>query len=342
MMNVATPVSWRARLAAVGAVVALLTAFGAQSAHATTGQKAAAPKIIYKGPVAVTQLFTSAAASYYIAKELGYYKAAGLDLQPVNFNGGTDTINAIRTMGIGFASTSAGILGISRGIDIRIVGGGFNTAGEQFIVPRNSPLRTIDDMKGRKTKIAVSRPGSNTEFEIYGIASRLGLSVGKGKDVELVYIGDINAAWTAAKQGLVDAAYSGPPVSTKLAVDGQARVWIKASTYFPLPNDLSFATSDFIKERPNVIRAWMRAQDRANKLIAEDPARAARAYARGAKISVPIAKSALAAYKSAYSQVIDKRGVQRLLRTMVAQRLLKSTDQINLNKVIRPGFAQVK
>lgn len=333
-------------LGIVGACIAVLPACGDDDSATNTAQTSPAAQgtattqeSVYEGEVAVTQLFTSAAAPYYIAPKLGYYKDVGLDLKPVNFTGGTDTVSAIREMGIGFASTGAGLQGVASGIDIKIVGGGFNAAGEEFIVPPDSPLRTIEDLRGRKTKVAVSRPGSNTETEIQGITERLGLTE---DDVEIVYIGDINAAWTAAKQGVVDAAYSGPPLSTQLVEDGEARVWFKSSQYFDLANTISWATSDFIEENPDVIKRWMEAQQRANDLIMNDTEAAAKAYAEGAELSVPVARAALEEYKDAYSVDIVRKSIQNVVEVLVQQGALESADQINLDDVIVPGFAPVK
>src|SRR5207245_936758 len=141
IMNVATPVSWRTRLAVVGAGVALLlAAAGAQSSQAAP-RSVKAPPIIYSGQVAVVLLNVSSAAPYLIAKQLGYFRAVGLDLQFVNFFGGTDGINGIRTIGFGFGSTTSGLLAVSAGADLQVVGGGFEVPGEQFLVPANSPLK---------------------------------------------------------------------------------------------------------------------------------------------------------------------------------------------------------
>jgi NitT/TauT family transport system substrate-binding protein len=342
-MKVPRPMLRKSWPAVVVVCIALLAASAqtAPAAHRT----ATAPPVIYKGQVAVVLLNVSAAAPYLIAQQKGYFKDVGLDLTFVNFFGGTDGINGIRNIGFGFGSTASGLLAVANGVDIKIVGGGFEVPGEQFLVPSNSPIKTIKDLRGRVTTIGVTRPSSNTEFEAQGIAKLLHLTI--GKDVKLVYIADLNAQWTAAQQGLLDVFVGGPPVSTPLEKAGQARLLFKASTYYHFPADVSWATSDFIKAHPDVVRAWMKAIQRASQLIAQHPLRAALAYAEGStaagfELTLPIAQQALKEYRQAYSTDIIKKGITKALRVLVTQGSLKSVDQVNVNSVVAPGFAKVR
>lgn len=343
-MKAAASVSRWARLAAVGAVVASLAAFGAQSSQAAH-RGAAAPPVIYKGQVAIVLLNVSAAAPYLIAQQLGYFRAVGLDLEFVNFFGGTDGINGIRNIGFGFGSTTSGLLAVANGVDLQIVGGGFLVPGEQFLVPANSPLRTIKDLKGRVTTIGVTRPSSNTEFEALGIAKLLKLTI--GKDIKLVYIADLNAQWTAAQQGLIDVFVGGPPVSTPLIRAGQARLFFKAATYYHFPSTISWATSAFIKDHPDVVRAWMKAIQRASRLIATNLPKAAAAYAAGSvkagfELDRPTALEALKQYRQAYSTDIIRRGIVKALRVLVTQGALKSVNQVDIDRIINRKFAKVR
>lgn len=97
----------------------------------------------------------------YVAMDKGYFKDAGLDVEVVKFEAPNQIIDAIMTGQVDFTSPSGalGIIGIANyknpdKLKVYAVAGGTNgNSGASFIVPTNSTLSTLSDLRGKKLGI---------------------------------------------------------------------------------------------------------------------------------------------------------------------------------------------
>lgn len=276
------------------------------------------------------------AAPFLVASELGYFQEEGLDLELVSFPGGTDTIRGIASgMPFGMPATLPALIAHQKGQrDLRLISGGFNQAVVSFIVPADSDIRGVGDLKGKK--IAVSQPGSITTYFATRIAKEQGLV--PGETVKILNVGGPPDAWTAAEQGVADVAWSALPLSEKLISAGKARLLFETREFVPNWADNTYwTTQQFIDESPDTLRAWLRAMQKAITAIRDDLDTAAPAYAVGAELDEPVARAALQQAGPAFSLKIDMAGIEENVRAGVELGQLDA-ESLDLGQVIVRDF----
>lgn len=271
--------------AAAGGVVALgsTTACG-QSGGGNGGG--------YSGDVAVTGLASLIhSAPFFIAKSEGYYEEEGLNLEHIQFPGGLDTVRGIESgIGFGTSSTIPVFIAAEKGMDVRMFGNVYTAASVDFIALPDSPVNTIEDVKGKK--VAVSTPGSNSSYFAERTLREAGLE--PGKDLELVNVGSASDSWTAVSQGVVEVAWTASPLSEKIASESGGKVIWRSRDYVTDWSDTCLvATGEFMDENAEALRGWGRALQRAMDMISNDVEAAAEVYARAIKYEPEIALEAL-------------------------------------------------
>jgi NitT/TauT family transport system substrate-binding protein len=306
-----TTVNRRQVLAAFGWGVGGVVLLGAASACGGSGGGGAGSS--YQGEVAVTHMETNiSAVPFLVAAELGYYRDEGLELDLVSFPGGTDTVRGVSTMGLGMPATLPAFTAHQKGQrDLRLIAGCDNRARAVFLVPADSELHSIEQLRGKR--IAASQPGSITTYFATRIAREVGLT--PGQDVEILHVGGTTEAWTAMTQGLADVAWSFPPTSEVLISEGKARQLFDTSDYVTSWTDTThWATQSFIDDHPDTIAAFLRAQQRAIDTISGDLETAAPAYARRGGISLEVARSVLRQAADGLDLAIDRAAVDEVIR----------------------------
>jgi NitT/TauT family transport system substrate-binding protein len=174
--------------------------------------------------------------------------------------------------------------------DLRLVGGCFNGSQVLFIAPADSPVNSVDDLAGRK--IGVSSPTSITTYFAELVVRELGLE--PGADVEIIDIGGAPDAWTGATQGVVDVAWSSPPLSSQLIAAGDAKLIFHTKDYVTDWTDqMLVATQPFINDRADVVQGFVTAVGQACELIRSNTDEAAEVYATAMDIDPEVAKAAL-------------------------------------------------
>jgi NitT/TauT family transport system substrate-binding protein len=137
---------------------------------------------------------TSAAAPFAIATKLGWYAPAGIKVQLVPVPGSTDCTKLVATGDLPYSLPSIEPLpaALRQGVKAKI----FYTAYQGNIygiaVPRESPIRSVKDLKGKK--IGVASMGSGGVPVARGLLAMNGLD--PEKDAQIVVVGE--AAQAAA------------------------------------------------------------------------------------------------------------------------------------------------
>lgn len=103
-------------------------------------------------------------AYIYAARQLGYFKKRGIDLDVSRGYGSMAAIQAVSTgqFEMGGAQTGGNLLSIMKGLDLRLVGTQGYDATLGILVLDKSPIKTPKDLEGRK--IGVSAAGGDTPF----------------------------------------------------------------------------------------------------------------------------------------------------------------------------------
>jgi NitT/TauT family transport system substrate-binding protein len=254
----------------VGAAIAggALAAIGAPA-----GVRAqSAPKIrIGYWPVA-------AGLPFFAAVEKGYFKEAGLDVEPLKFAGAQQVMEAMlsgRSDGSsnGTGSANLAIGEIAQPGLFKIFATNPSNAKyvlEEFLVPKDSPVKTMAELKGKRV---ASGPGIQNVTLAKTMLERAGAGV---MSVTELPIGQHVAALAA---GQIDAAYTLEPTGTVGRLNGTTRVleagvvarYILGDPLAPWHGGSASLTTEFIKKYPAETKKFIAAYARGIELVRTKP-----------------------------------------------------------------------
>ncbi|MFJ3499476.1 glycine betaine ABC transporter substrate-binding protein [Streptomyces sp. NPDC090135] len=150
--------------------------------------------------------------------------------------------------------------------------------GDNEALVAKKDVASVAALKGRK----IATPfGSTAHYSLLVALESAGL---KASDVTLVDLQpqDALAAW---QRGDIDAAYVWTPNLTELKKDGKVLVSSREIAAKGRPTaDLGVVTDAFAAKHPEIVDAWLKAEDQAVKLAKSDPAKAATAI--GAELNL--------------------------------------------------------
>jgi NitT/TauT family transport system substrate-binding protein len=205
-------------------------------------------------------------AAFAVAIDKGFFKQAGIDITGVisGAGGGTSVRSAIASdLGFGEVSPAPVISAIEQGQDIKIVYlGSRSLADNVVIVMPNSPIKSVQDLKGKK--FAISNPKSLGEMTAVLVFEQAGL---KPDDVQRVALGSLSGALTALENGAVDA--TSIPGVLFLARGGKSkyRVLLGPKELPLLPPAVGIATSDLMQKHGDKLRALIAGRREGVKFI---------------------------------------------------------------------------
>jgi NitT/TauT family transport system substrate-binding protein len=263
----ATPGAMRRTLLKTTAVSAALGLLGAPAIVRAQGVKI---RIGY-WPVA-------AGLPFFSAIEKGYFKEAGLEVEALKFAGAQQVMEAMlsgRSDGSsnGTGSANLAIGEIAQPGLFKIFATNPSNAKyvlDEFIVPKDSPVKTMADLKGKKV---ASGPGIQNVTLAKTMLERAGAS---GATVMELPIGQHVASLVA---GQVDACYTLEPTGTIGRMNGTTRVieagvvarYILGDPMAPWHGGAASLTSEFIKKHPDVAKKFIAAYARGIELVRSKP-----------------------------------------------------------------------
>ncbi len=303
------------RLIALGLVVALLAGCGggvaptpgapatpsggtaASTSSAASPSKAAQLEQVKIGIVPIFEMIMVLAA-----KELGYFQAEGVDVELLQFQGGSEVTAAMlgRSIDIQTTTTDRPILLAEKGQKTKNLVSIIDRVAQTVIV-RNDENVAYGDLKGLKgKKLGITTPGSGTDVYLRYYLKTAGLD--PDKDVSIIGVGTpanmiaalqskqvdgLNAIEPAASQAL-DVMKIAKPV-LDVAKDGPGI--FKAMPFLSLS-----ATSQWIDSHPELAKKVIRAQVKANNDMRADPQKV-----------VPVAKKYFEKIDPALAETILKK-----------------------------------
>ncbi len=261
-----------------------------QAAAAGTALGAlAAPAIVRAQGTKIRIGFWPVAAGlpFFAAVEKGYFKEAGLDVEPLKFAGAQQVMEAMlagRSDGSsnGTGSANLAIGEIAQPGLFKIFATNPSNAKyvlDEFIVPKDSPVKTMAELKGKKV---ASGPGIQNVTLAKTMLERAGAS---GVTVSELPIGQHVAALVA---GQVDACYTLEPTGTVGRMNGTTRVleagvvakYILGDPLAPWHGGSASLTTEFIKKNPEATKKYIAAYSKGIELVRSKPAEA-RQYLKG-------------------------------------------------------------
>jgi NitT/TauT family transport system substrate-binding protein len=237
----------------------------------------------------------------YVAANGGLFKAEGLEVEITHFAGGGDVVRAVASgaADIGMVATTAAIIAAGRGEPLKIISAWTAPAyGILFVVPPDSPIKSVKDLAGKK--VGITRPGSVSHTGLNAALQANGI-LGQA---EVVPVGAAGDGWTALKSGRVQATWHTAPDVYSLVDRGEARILFQISEYLKDYQQGSLAARDaYVQANGDTVRKFLRASVRAGEFIEKNPAEAAKMGAAGMGAAEQAMKQTIAAMPKGFFRI---------------------------------------
>jgi len=276
-----------------------------------------------------------------VALAKGYFQEEGANVTGIvsSQGGGTSVRNAMSGVAYGEANPGAVAVAVQQGADLKIVSDNVLTIAEfAWLVKKDSPIKTIADLKGKK--IGYTNPRSTSQALAILLLEKAGY---KPEDAELVKTGGFGPMVAALELGQIDVAAVTEPLWSKNK--DKYRVLITGSEALPpLDNVVGIATGEAIKTRGDFIRGVIRARRRAVQFMIDHPDEAADLIAKPFNITPEVARSAVRNLTKSMTQGVpywgDGRihlsGMKRIIEVQKSVGAL--TGDIDVEKLIDTQF----
>lgn len=216
-----------------------------------------------------------------LAKEL---EKIGYEVKWLEFAAGPQQLEAVlNANGLDIASTAAHppvFAQAAGGPLVYLAASPTNGKGVSLLVPKDSPAKTIADLKGKKVAFQKASIGHYLAVRAFEDA---GLTI---NDFESVFLPPADAV-TALTQGKVDAWYIWEPFVTRAEIAGIGRVLTDGEKLQDVPNYVS-TNRKFYEENKEAIKVLFEELEKADAWVGANPKQAAELLTDVAKIEVPI------------------------------------------------------
>ena len=257
-------------------------------------------------------------APLFVAKESGCFEKAGLEVETVFFANPGDN-NAALAGGAIDVSTNPFTLpffAANSGVPIRVVAGAGGWGIIEVIAQKRTGLTSIADVKAyvdaRKPKLKIATlQGDTLELILTRAFGKAGIDPG---DTEFVYFNDLLAMVEAFRAGQVDILSHIKPYTTEMvAAKGAVVLTNDAATWTTFsPNTVVSVLDKTLKERPQVVKAYLEGLVCAAAIINGTPDEAVAMLAKGNYFRVPpdVLAKAFASAPAPVSFVPDIASIQ--------------------------------
>jgi NitT/TauT family transport system substrate-binding protein len=162
-------------------------------------------------------------ATATLAKNLGYYEKAGVDIYPLDSPAGVEEADALVAgqidAAMGYYNHTIDLAGKGKATECVVQIG--LTPGHAILVPTNSSIKTLADIKGKV--MGITGTGSSTDFEMRYLGIRNGVQPDQFTRLPV----GAGATFIAAFQhGQIDGGITSQPTIGRLLNSGQARVLV--------------------------------------------------------------------------------------------------------------------
>lgn len=229
---------------------------------------------------------------YFVAKEKGYFKEEGVDVELFQFGSASEGIAALKAekLDVGTFGTTAPLLFISKGSDFTFFGG--MMIGGQAIVTRPERLaelsgKNLKVYKGKKIGLVKLSTG---DVIFKGALKKAGIDW--KKDITFVELGSAAAVVEAIKKGAVDAGLLWPPHFSLAEKNSGLKVAHYLEEYYPKYTCCRIvAPTAKLNADKDTYRRFLAALIRAYRFYKTNPEETVRIYTKSLKIDEGIVRN---------------------------------------------------
>ena len=228
---------------------------------------------------------------YAVALKKGFFKQAGVDITGIlTSKGGGTTVRNVLEGGLpyGEVALSAAVAAMQDNTDIKIVMMGVRSAADIYwVVKPDSPYKTLKDLVGKK--LAITSPKSVTDSLSTMVLNKHGLF----DKIERPALGTVGAGLTALDKGAVESTSLIDPLYSARK-DKYRVIFAIKDELPPIAQTVAIASTKFIKEQPDKLRAIIRGRMMGVDYIYSNPKDAAKLLSESYdKLPLAVAESAV-------------------------------------------------
>lgn len=251
----------------VSSLIAIAAIFAFVSASLLAGTGLCAQKIKVGSAQKASVVLTLPLVA---AEDQGFWQKNGLDVEVVTFSAATPMYQGVAagSLNLGTSTVPSIIQAASGGLPVLIITALTSDDDFYLYVPTKSPVKTAQDLKGRK--LGISRYGGVEHA--YGMALIKALHL--AKDVKVVSTGGVSSSLAALKVGGIDAIMLTPYQMINLELSGDVRRVASLSDFRSKRwvSRIAFATRNLLKTHPDVVRRAAKSVLDAERYISANPA----------------------------------------------------------------------
>ena len=205
--------------------------------------------------VVFTGLAWNSELPFRVALARGFFKAQGLEVQPIFVRGGPMALAALSSGEVEFAEiggAQAVMRSRSRGLDAVIIASIANATTFQLVGTKAT--RSLEDLKGKI--IGVTGAGAFSDFAVRTFLRRKGID--PDKDVMLRSVGGSTMRVSALEKGIVVAAPFSPEDTVRLVRLGYPMI-ANMSDSLNIPQSIVVARNEALEKMPDTAKRFLKA-----------------------------------------------------------------------------------
>ena len=291
---------------------------------------------VYPGKIKVGHLVALDMAPLFVAKEAGYFKEEGLDLDTVFFSNPGDNNAALTGGSIQFSTNPFTLpyLAANSGIPMRIISSAGGLGVMEVVIQGTYGVGDLNQLSawvkanpGKKLRVGTLK-GDTLDMILYKAFKDVGLSY---DNFEMVWFNDLLAMVQSFQTKQIDILSHIKPYTTDLVVNFGAKTLTDNSAVWGegTPNCTVAVMDDFLNKYPATVKGYLRALHRGFQLIVDNPEKAVDLLSKGNYYKVD-PKVLLYAFQHQPKKVVLKPNVEGMMiaiNDMAKQNYIKKPDQ---------------
>jgi NitT/TauT family transport system substrate-binding protein len=192
---------------------------------------------------------------FWVALDMGEFKKAGLEVDPVLISGGSKSMQALLSGGLDFAHVSGGVpvQASLSGAEVVIIATPSNSMSGGVIAAKD--VKTYNDLRGKK--IGIASFGGNNDIGLRFALKKNGLN--PDRDVTFLQLGGEKNRLTALERGAISATIMSPPGLFVAEAQGYSRLGDMITMGMRYPELSIIVRKRDMKERRDGVRRYLRA-----------------------------------------------------------------------------------